>query len=1053
VGWKISIEIFAVLVSYLIITLPLVGATEVSIFYGGTQSGDSIDLDFSEAAKKGLAINNPGSSAEIEFTVTNGSTDKEILETHLYICEGRGARVCVTQVDPVSFADDVSENYAWSDVRDGTSYPQTANFLTFVKVKRNGGVSWVGYWDVITRTNELNFALDSAEIDEIEIHAQSAPIIYSIRYFVENFFMIPMNTNWISSIVFKTATELRVMESNDPPNFWIETISGDELTSISNEYYFVFPKNSSGIMGLSSLNLNPYYTCGDDVCEGGDESELNCCYDCVCQTGYYCDPEMVCKSETSISLSLHGSPDTRVINCNEDHVIKIPVVVNNIPSDAVVKSARYSLGGDIQDTICKKGGGLFSCEINVPAVVDCDTGEYSVGPNSLTVVIEFSNGGSTKTKSMTVSFPDITIGSFECGGGVCESTLGEDQSNCCLDCGCPDGDYCDWEGVGSVPSDAACRDPLADSDLVMDSINPSHFYDQRYGGNSADIVVNINNKPISFQLDSLGCGMQCSSNRGDCQSTCDVAGCETDMTVSGIYSTQCLLSFSISNYDSLTDYDLSPVFTAGVSYNNGTSDTVIDSVINTFPTISIGAHWCGDFVCGDDEDYMMCCFDCGCPNGYYCDTNNINWPTSGDECKNKNFDLIIDDVANTLFQDSSVQHYLDITGHVSNFPSGTKITGECAIQGGAFECIMICDRVESIHTAEYNFTCQMIIPPVDYIGSPYFYPNQREIVLTQSMFSINHEYNEGSQNKTDVYDNNVDEIRLNVTTHCGEGGCEANFEETQSNCCRDCGCSNYGDYYFCYTGQNPSGLCLPNSSILLEITEFSPEPTECIIFQEGEECKITAVTVADIEIINPPSGVTLVDAFYSAGEQEDTPVDCRGTLKDNYYICPFALEDITIPEATTLGIVNVSVNIMGIINYQIGNFTVTQNIEGESTLDIKKVHSFALATCLGARQSIQDQIDSMEKTEGETNTYINIFMMLGNWHMSMFHETLDPVMFTLAKLCYAKAEEEIDKLEKQKEEEAALEQQMTEKMPMCDALTVPDLAALEEAGLTPIPSP
>jgi len=414
---------------------------------------------------------------------------------------------------------------------------------------------------------------------------------------------------------------------------------------------------------------------------------------------------------------------------------------------------------------------------------------------------------------------------------------------------------------------------------------------------------------------------------------------------------------------------------------------------------------------------------------------------------------VVDDIEDDVFQDSSVQHYLDITGHVPSYPSGTIVSGDCMIQGGVFECMIICERTSSIHDLEYNFTCQMIIPPIDYVGSPFFYPNSRDIILTQNMFSIKHTYNEGPENKTDVYNFSVDEIKINVTTHCGEGGCEAGFDESQSDCCRDCGCSGYGDDYFCYTGKNPNGACLLNSSIILEITEFEPDPTECTIFQEGESCRITTATIADVEIINPPTGVTLIDAFYSAGDQEDTPMDCRESLKKNHYICPFALEDIPLPQPSALGIVNVSVRIVGVIDYSIGDVKITQNIEGESGIDIEKAYSYALQNCLDMRQNIEDQISALEKTQSETNTYANIFMTIGNFYMSLYATSQDVTNLIFARLCYAKAEEEIEKFEEMEKEQEAEYEQMRERAPMCDALTVPDLAALEDAGLTEIPPP
>jgi hypothetical protein len=1050
--WKPSAEMFAILASYLIITLPLAGATEVSIYYGGAQSGDPIELDCSEFIEKSVSINNPGGETSITVSVDNGSSGTEILESHVYRCGGRDPRVCVNQVTPVTYEGAFSAEYPWSDVSGGSGYPQEGNIMTLVKVKRLGGVSWTGSWDIVMRTSELNFALDSREIDEIEVHAEGAQFLGQIRYYVENFLMIPMNPGWISKVVFRTATEIRGLESDEPPEFWVETISGDELESITNSYYFAFPKNDSGIMGSVSLSLNPDYTCGDGTCEDYvGEGQTNCCYDCGCPAGYYCDAEMLCKSTNAITLSLHGTPDTRVINCNEDHVIYIPIKVNNPPSDAIVKGFRYRLAGYVEPTTCTGGPGVFSCAVNVPAVEDCGTGDYNVGPNSLTLVIEYSSGEATVTKELSTSFPNVTIGSFECGNLACESGLGETQSSCCLDCGCPAGKYCDWGGFGSVPSDAKCRDPIVNSDLYMVSIEPSHFYDQRYGPNSADIVIGVQNSPSNLNMESLSCEMRCSGSGGECESTCVVEDCESGYE-SGEHRTECTLSLYVTNYDPLTDYEISPVFTADVRYSNGTTGVMEATLVSTFPVISIGSHWCGDRVCGIDEGYLICCYDCGCPDGYYCDTYDTDGPTSGDGCRNRDFGVDMDYVEDDMFQDSSIQHYLDVTGHIPNYPSGTSVSGECLMQAGEFECMMICTRAESQYEDEYNFTCQMIIPPIDYVGSPYFRPASRELVLTQSMFSITHTYNEGPDKMKETYDIPVDEIRINVTTHCGEGGCEESFDETQSSCCRDCGCSAYGDDYFCYTGQNPNGVCLPNSSIILDITGFEPDPTDCFIYREGVTCRITTSTLAHVKIVNPPEGVSVVESYYSAVEQEDTPVLCNET-GENHYVCPFALENITVPGAAEPGITNVSVKAMMIINYNISNFTVTQSIEGEAELGINKEYTEAVQDCIAEIAAAERQIADLDKSMSETTMWQSVFSFLAILFMIMFIITRSPNFLVDSIISQQKAIEEGERHGDQSEQQEAIRQQILEKKEMCDSLDVPELTVAEGNALTPIPPP
>jgi len=1065
-NWRLSVEIFAVFVSYLIITLPLVGATEVNVFYGGTvTSGGDIDLDYSDIVAKSVAVNNPGDSASVSVTVSNATTDKGVLETYVYKCGASTPTVCISQTTPTKYEGNFEASYGWSDIRDGTSYPQTANIMTVVKVKRSGGVSWLGYWDVITRSSGSDFSADSAEIDEIEVHANSLGHVGSIIYFIENFFMLPMNTNWVSRVVFKTAAEINELKVTEMPIIDADVVSGDEITSISELYHFIFP-SGSGILGSSTLYLNPEYTCGNDICEsdpGVGETKMNCCYDCGCSTGYYCDLEVACKSENSISMSLHGSPETRVVNCNEDHVIKIPVVVNNAPSDAIVKSAEYSLGGDVKTTTCKKGGGLFSCEINVPAVADCNTGEYWVGPNSLTVMIEFSNGPSTKTKSMTVSFPDITIGSFDCDNDVCESTLGENQGTCCIDCGCPDGDYCDWGGFGSAPRDAECKDPLTNSDLYMGSINPSHFNDQPLGGNSPDIAVNIGNSPSNLQIESLTCEMQCSSNEGACQSSCSLQGCVTDESVPDIYKKDCTLNFVISGYDPLTDYEISPVFTADVRYSNGTDGVIDTTLTNTFPIISIGAHWCGDFICGSDESSYLCCYDCGCPEGQYCDTKSLNGPSSGDGCKSKGFALEVDDIGDTFFQDSTVQHYLDITGHVSNFPSGTMIYGECVLQLGDFDCSLICTRADSSVDTEYNFTCQMIIPPIDYISSPYYNAATRMITLTENSYTIKHLYYEGPDNKTIEHDFEPGDIKLNVTSHCSEGGCEVNLGETQTSCCRDCGCSNYGNDYFCYTGQNPSGQCLPNSSILLEITSFEPDPINCIIYKEGEECIITLNTMVNSKIINPPADIIILESYYSASSQDnDTSISCYDTLEDNSYVCPIAFENI--PGATEVGEENISIDLKMTIEYMIGDAIVWQSIQtASSQLTINKELSSALSSCQEMMDAMDQQIADLEASQGQSNIWAIILIVLAVVFIVLYIAcSAETWGFGAASICYpylmlaltciTTAITMWNSASDMDSQISALEAQKAEKQAMCDAQSTAELAAAQASGLTPIPS-
>ncbi|MCK4714449.1 MAG: hypothetical protein KAT35_02655, partial [Candidatus Aenigmarchaeota archaeon] len=533
-----------------------------------------------------------------------------------------------------------------------------------------------------------------SDISEIGVYVRDIGLLSTIREFIKNRFMIPANTDWISRVVLKGASSLYEISmdgegdiSSQPNNAGYQEIPGSEVSSVSRDYSFMLPVVSSQVNSPVTLYLNPSYTCGMFGCESDrGESSSNCCLDCPCSGDYYCDSHWGCRPESGIGLSLYGSVPSGVSNCYESHDLNIPVEVQNAPSGMSLVSAWYRLRNDQHETSCiRLSGSIYSCPVTVPAMDDCTEGVFTLGPNRIGVQISFMDGAETRTMDLETGLPDITIGSFKCGQGGCEAGLGEDWENCCYDCPCPVG-YCDYETGGSK-IDAYCRQNPRGSDIRAASIEPDHFSVFSESGKTVDMNIVISNAPRSLGVAVTSCSTGCLKGESEesCTATCSLRGCsELVSSDPEEYNVSCTLFLDIDNYDTESDYTLSPNLSFSLSYNNGPV-MVTRGIIQNFRDISVGAQQCGDSVCTGNENAENCCYDCPCAEdsafgpGYYCDTRNIDGPTRGvDSCKPlSGTELIIDEIGELYLEDSTHAQTITIKGHIPDPASGFAISGTC----------------------------------------------------------------------------------------------------------------------------------------------------------------------------------------------------------------------------------------------------------------------------------------------------------------------------------------------------------------------------------------
>jgi len=1022
--YKIALtEAVVVVVAWLIITMPAAYATQVSVLWGG-EIHYTADMD----QRDWVIITKSVNSNRVTINVTNTTPEYDMEYLYLFKCKGKNPTDCVSQYPG---APDTNPNviYDWDELASASGI---ANILFLVKLATEDFSSWVGFWHTIEKVGS-EYVQTESSLGSMEASASLYDYRYPISTWASERFAIPFN--WLGSpyAVLEGVSKLYKISTDDFSSFQSEAVQDDSITSLDNNFLFAFPESATGdIMNPVTFYSNPLPVCGDGACEVND-----CCYDCGCPSSQYCDTaggtEGVCRVN-NMGLEVTKVTQTSFSDCNTEHELEITVRVKNPPTGLEISGQEYRLdGAGYTSSSCENlGGYYYRCPVTVPALPfgsmpECGTGAYTISSNRIKFNVRYYDGPSLQFESITTSFSDILLGSYVCGNGACEGGLGESADNCCYDCACKEGQYCD----SSEPVDGAdlCRTKLSDSSLSIISVSPVNFNPSEYG-EPLTIGLEIDNAPstLNVRLSQAKCSMDCSYvdnvlGQSPCDASCD-ATCTGSLN-GGVHESECTIEFSITNpeYDAENSYTLTPEITYPVLYSDGSRDIISGELSVTGGSITIGASYCGDGNCDPEmgEDSSSCCYDCGCAEGEYCDTEHREWPSESDQCLSE--EGISLEIANmhpspASFADYAAENEIIFDARINNPPSGMDYGYSCVFGDGsdAIQCGIACSEEEPVSDNILGMSCSITLDlrsGFDYESSGFYDPATKIIRISPALLKVSLDYNNGPAEASKELSAPLGEIKMDVISHCGSGAgyrswdsrcdphdreaaCESELGENEETCCCDCGCEGYGENSYCYYNPDDllaTGVCSYTSGISLAIDSVTPDPavccidnyqTGCMFVTVGGECAgferaaldpwsgglqpSSGVTVK-AHITNPPADLRLSSGNYHMkinGEEQAGfgGVHCFADQDEGFghYKCMFNLAPIdTIQEGTE----EKDVELLFTVHYTIGGEKVTQELSAGTSFSVERQKTEVL-------KDREDEIEDLESKISRMNTIKNI---------------------------------------------------------------------------------
>ncbi len=342
-----------------------------------------------------------------------------------------------------------------------------------------------------------------------------------------------------------------------------------------------------------------------------------------CPTGYYYDiGTLTCKSLAGITITHIGTEPISFEGCNQAHEANVTVRIANPPTGMTFETKAYYLNGSTTpafiSTCSMVSSNTYKCPITISAFgPNCREGVYTLDPNKIELNISFPDGQETAYKSLSTTFSSLTINSWVCGDGICQTSLGESSSNCCVDCACSTG-ICDWVLLtewaeqSEPPSNASCRPEPT-------SLSITNKKDKQIAGGiwQSTFNVSIPNAPRSLTMIGNSVTVKsCDVERAGCTVTGVILSCDPSNSL----PTACNLSFRIQDYNSEKMYNILFNVSFTVHYQNGsyTIEKTLSKTISSSP----GRTYCGNLQVDAGETASTCCYDVGCGEGYYCDVSD-----------------------------------------------------------------------------------------------------------------------------------------------------------------------------------------------------------------------------------------------------------------------------------------------------------------------------------------------------------------------------------------------------------------------------------------------
>ena len=971
----IAFGIASMVITGIMLNLPIVFAADVTVSIFGGSFPESATINPSKEVSLTMLAHNGNNS--ITVSISNASAQSAISDILIYKCQELDPAQCAVTVSPTSFPGATSVSFDWNTLVDTSSYPQTGYLMILVKVS-GANAKWNGFFYKLFKYDHNGFddsTISNQNIATVEIYAAAANVA-KVKDFININNIIPFNSDWVNSVIFSGVGGYFEISSNNPPSSWRnEDNQTDTMTEIKDDYSFSFPQTGGEFYNAISFMNNPSYQCGNGITDPGEDVS-NCCYDVGCPIGQYCDNGInFCRNTNAISLDLSGLQSTGITNCNQPHTIPIYLKLNNAPNGAITTSQSYKLGNQPKTTVaasCSFDGSKYTCIITVPSAGSACTGQnYVLGPNKMFFEISYSDGPDTLTLELERTFPDIAVGSWTCDLSGCQSALGEDQSNCCIDCPCSGtNSYCDYQS-GNLSSQR-CMTDLTNNNLQVSNVNPSNFYTHQTG-DSFTFNAMITSKPRGLFTNQIteSCTLGCIKGDSEpCTATCSISCSPESSDDQNTYNSTCTFGFEISSYNSTVRYVLIPKILMDVRYNNGT--TQLNEVIeNEFANIIIDTHWCGDGVPNPDETYVDCCYDVACPAGQYCDSSQTSFNRLDDTCTQIGLiGLSIIDRGGTHFVDHIFTHVTNVTVEATNLPSQSSLYPVCSLGNGNLMCLTTCSDFDGSNRA----ICNISIPSINYNTSPYYSPVTKLITVPGNHINISIDFMNGSTVATKTFPPiSIDDIVITPEFHWANGYCEEELGETWENSCADCPCPDSTNY--CYTGANLAGQCLSADGIDLILVGTTPERPECTIqFYQGD-CMFIRPVEFKLRIPNAPDDLELISHSYKFdGTSYDITCFADPIDQNQEYTCSTVFPKIPGGDGGTTA---KDINVLFAVRYNLNGVLTTKNITAEMpSFSLTRIKSQMVIDCESVIEDISGKETELESGEMQLYAFLGIALAL-----------------------------------------------------------------------------
>ena len=814
------LKVIAVFVAYLFLSIPVSQALTLNIIGGST-----IDIDYSDY----VTFNVQPQTGQLAVSFT-AEENVEIRKVFVFRCKSMNPDEC----EATAFADDsegdFQESYTWCELSDEctktypTWFPQVGSVMVIAKIAdMYNREFWMSKWYKIERTDFNTYVVGSPE-SVVDVYPKGG-YGYEVQNYISTYNTIPLRE--VQSIGIPSADSLFNISSTNPLSGSFsseENHDSEVLTSTLNiDYSFIFGKGGDIVTNPVTLYMNPTYECGNEVCEESvGETTGNCCYDCPCGSAQYCDSVSGCRFREMITLVKDGTHNLMIPNCVQSQDIVVNLKVNNQPTGVSMQSFTYELDTDEKDITgsCKNveiNGNEYSCTITVPGESGCEGEGFGLYPNRIRMRLSYPNGPGNTYSDLEYSLGAITAGTFNCGDGVCNDgatdsegnyldghgpDLEEDYTFCCFDCPCPEGEYCST--ASGTAANCECKPIPMDSYLSIADHSATGFYTHNFAsGDNIDMNIDIRNRPLFMEISGSSCGLEVLNCDG-CTAQCSMSCSATSSDDENVFSANCDLNFRINSYNPETEYDLRPVIMVTARYYDRNELKTVQ-LTNTNPfTIQVGGHHCGDYqqvedacdeLLGEDTpgSEYFCCYDCGCDEGDYCDTQNRNAPTIDlDTCKAlSGVTTEITHVGERDLIDSYPQdeHKLLINLTVDNPPSGLVITpyfefngGDISLSGSEIDCVTFTED-------EYVYSCNVSIPAFDvadirflelyrdYVDNVH---NPEQVILGPNKITYQMTFNDGPHTETITEYETIGDVRIKLIANTRDSVCNDGHMECET---------------------------------------------------------------------------------------------------------------------------------------------------------------------------------------------------------------------------------------------------------------------------------